>query len=97
MSTTNVSDEFKKMTDASVSRLLESYKILLKKACIGSTTMQPQDDLLIMTAASNIASHSHFLLDQVNELRMQLLLLNRDTVDVGEKESISVNVQDKSS
>jgi len=96
MGTTNVSDEFKKMTDASVSRLLESYKILLKKACIGST-MQPQDDLLIMTAASNIASHSHFLLDQVNELRMQLLLLNRDTVDVGEKESISVNVQDKSS
>ena len=60
--------------------LVESYRILLKKAHIGAAA-EPQDEVLISTASENIVSHTHSLLDQVNELRKQLLLLDDEDGD----------------
>jgi hypothetical protein len=69
-----ISGEFKRQVDANAARLVESYRILLKKAQVGNS-LEPQDELLISTAISNITFHAHSFLDQINEMRMHLLLL----------------------
>jgi len=68
-----VSGEFKRQVDANAASLVESYRILLKKTQVGSS-LEPQDELLLATAASNIELHAHSFLDQINEIRMHLLL-----------------------
>jgi len=68
-----VSGEFKRQVDANAASLVESYRILLKKTQVGSS-LQPQDELLLDAAASNIELHAHSFLDQINEMRMHLLL-----------------------
>ena len=80
MSGSVVSDIFKRKVDANAAALVESYRILLKKAHIGAAA-EPQDEVLISTASENIVSHTHSLLDQVNELRKQLLLLDDEDGD----------------
>jgi hypothetical protein len=68
-----LSGEFKRQVDANTARLVESYRIILKKSQIGGS-LEPQTDLLLSTAAANISFHAHALLDQINEIRLHLLL-----------------------
>ena len=77
MSSSSLSTEFNRKVDANAARLVESYRILLKKAQVGSS-VEPQDELVLSTSASNIALHTHELLDQVNELRLQFVLHQDD-------------------
>jgi hypothetical protein len=68
-----LSGEFKRQVDANTARLVESYRIILKKSQI-SGSLEPQTELLLSTAAANISFHAHALLDQINEIRLHLLL-----------------------
>ena len=76
-----LSSEFKRTVDANTARLVESYRILLKKSQIGNS-LEPQTELLTATAAANIAYHAHALLDQISELRMHFLLLEEVDTDI---------------
>lgn len=71
----DASSEFKRQVDSSVASLVESYRIILKKAHIG-TVFQSHDELLIAAAVENIILRNHALLDQVNELREHILLVD---------------------
>jgi hypothetical protein len=66
-------DDFKRKVDMNVTRMVESYRILLKGGVI-EKSLPPHTGLQLSAAASNIVFHSHALLDQVNELRLQLIL-----------------------
>jgi hypothetical protein len=66
-------DDFKRKVDMNISRLVESYRILLKGGLL-EKSMAPHNQLQLSTAAANISYHSHALLDQVNELRLQIVL-----------------------
>ena len=68
-----VQDDFKRKVDMNVTRMVESYRILLKGGMI-EKSLPPHSQLHLSTAATNIVFHSHALLDQVNELRLQLAL-----------------------
>jgi hypothetical protein len=73
-----VSTEFRRQIDANAASLVEAYRVILKKAAVGAT-VEPQDDLLVAAAAAMIETHTHSLLEQVDELRKQLLLLDVNT------------------
>lgn len=68
-----IADDFKRKVDMNVSRLVESYRILLKGGII-EKSVPPHATLQLATASSNIVFHSHSLLDQINELRVQIIL-----------------------
>ena len=68
-----VQDDFKRKVDQNVTRLVESYRILLKSGVVDKS-LAPHAQLQLQTATSNVVFHSHALLDQVNELRLQICL-----------------------
>ena len=68
------SDDFKRKVDSHVSALVDSYRTLLCKGQVGDK-MEQQMSLQVDTAVSNISLHSNALLDQINELRLALVVL----------------------
>ena len=68
------SDDFKRKVDSHVSALVDSYRTLLRKGQVGDK-MEQQMSLQVDTAVSNISLHSNALLDQINELRLALVVL----------------------
>ena len=69
----DLSDNFNRKVDGTTARLVESYRMLLRKGVI-EDSVEPQTELQMNTAAANIAYYSQSLLDQINELRMEILL-----------------------
>lgn len=67
------SDDFQRKVDSHVSAMVKSYMTLLRKGQVGGTVEQ-HGALQVNTAVSNIAFHSNALLDQINELRLALLV-----------------------
>jgi len=88
--------DFERQVDGSASRLVEAYRVLLRGAQIESTSspqvqattaaskivfhLPPHIQIQLSTAASEIVYHSHALVDKINELRMQLVLQDEETV-----------------
>jgi hypothetical protein len=68
------SDDFKRKVDSHVSALVDSYRTLLRKGQVRDK-MEQQMSLQVDTAVSNISLHSNALLDQINELRLALVVL----------------------
>ena len=70
------SDDYKRKVDAHVSRLVEAYRTLLKKGQVADK-LEPHASLQIGTSVANIGLHVNALLDQINELRTNLLILEQ--------------------
>mmetsp|Transcript_2578 Transcript_2578/g.3915 ORF Transcript_2578/g.3915 Transcript_2578/m.3915 type:complete len:97 (-) Transcript_2578:153-443(-) len=65
--------EFEKKLDSNVGRLLENYRTILQQAQIRQE-VAPHDQLLLEAACANIVYSCESLLDQVHEIRMNVLL-----------------------
>ena len=63
-------DDFNRRVDGSVSRLIESYRVVLKGGTVDKS-LPPNAHMHFSAAAANVALHAHALLDQVNELRLE--------------------------
>ena len=63
-------DDFNRRVDGSVSRLIESYRVLLKGGTVDKSHA-PSVHMQFSATAANVALHAHALLDQVNELRLE--------------------------
>ena len=67
------SDDFKRKVDSHVSILTDSYRTLLRKGHVGDKVEQ-HASLQVDAAVSNIILHSNALLDQINELKLAILV-----------------------
>ncbi len=77
-------EKFNRNVDATTARLVESYRMLLRKGVI-EDSVEPQAELQMDTAVSNIAFHTQNLLNQINELRMQIIMQkSKNAENVGE-------------
>jgi hypothetical protein len=66
--------EFERELDVNISRLVDSYRTLLKKSMVEEDSMSRHEDLQCATASASIIHHAQRILDQIAELRMQIVL-----------------------
>ena len=67
-------EEFEREITLNVSRLVDSYRTLLKKATIEGDDASRHEELQCSTAATSIVHHAQCILDQISEIRMQVVL-----------------------
>lgn len=72
MDSLGAADDFRRKVDTNISRLVESYRLLLKCSVV-EKSLSPHTHLQLSTASANIVLHGHSLLDQINELRLQVV------------------------
>jgi hypothetical protein len=72
--------DFNRSVDGHVSRLIDSYRLLLQKAVV-EDTVGPQLELQLETVSSNVIYHAHALLDKIHELKLELLLDDKSKDD----------------
>ena len=68
------SDDYTRKIDAHVSSLVDAYRNILKKGQVADK-LEPHATLQVGSAVATIAVHTNALLDQINELRMALMIL----------------------
>ena len=63
-------DDFNRRVDGSVSRLIGSYRVVLKSGVV-ENSLVPHAHVHLATAVANVELHAQAMVDQVNELRFQ--------------------------
>mmetsp|Transcript_4494 Transcript_4494/g.10139 ORF Transcript_4494/g.10139 Transcript_4494/m.10139 type:complete len:85 (-) Transcript_4494:167-421(-) len=75
-------DRFVRDLDTNIYKLMESYRLLIRKGQVGTSNVHEQ--LQVETASSNILLHSHALLEQIHDIRTQILL-HSETPEMGSR------------
>ena len=73
-------DKFKRDLDTNISKLIDAYRTLLKKSEL-SSTVGIHEELQVSTATASISFHCQALLDQINELKLQIILSDSTQID----------------
>ena len=67
-------EEQERELTVNISRLVDCYRTLLKKAMIEGDDVSRHEELQCSTAANSIVHHAQCILDQISEMRMQVVL-----------------------